>query len=299
MTNAPTPIAPCPVNDRMLTWLCRHLDGIDPAQQHEIEVTTRELIADRRGVAKAIEVASIAALSIRLRGRRAAGQPAAAWLQGALLGGVILLGVVAVETWAEALGSGAEASTRLAAVLAALCVSCGAAVARRGMPLRGAALASAGIVPHLVELHGGDRFFAAFSAAAVGVLALLLGSPSPRRSRHGSVAFDTALVIGIFGAAAVLGSLHAVGVASVVATGVLPALLVGLAVLDPRFGAAAVVLWGWRFIASEPGGLGRALAGLTDDQDPLVLMTRWLVMAIGVFIAIAVTHRAVRRSLLL
>lgn len=67
---------------------------------------------------------------------------------------------------------------------------------------------------------------------------------------------------------------------------IVPMALLALGWFDPRYAAAAVVIWAWRFLATGIGELPDAT---------IVLFLRLVVMAVGVLGATAVTQASLRR----
>lgn len=64
-----------------------------------------------------------------------------------------------------------------------------------------------------------------------------------------------------------------------------PGGLVALGWFDPRYAAAAAVIWLWRFLAADPGAV----------PDATVTFVRLVLMAAGVFFAFAVARISLRR----
>ncbi|HSA48564.1 MAG TPA: hypothetical protein VLH10_00415 [Yinghuangia sp.] len=73
-----------------------------------------------------------------------------------------------------------------------------------------------------------------------------------------------------------------------------PALLLVLGRFDPRLAAAALVVWFWRLVVGDLGGLATALATPAEDGR-VALLARWFLMASGVGVAWVVTRRSIRR----
>lgn len=71
----------------------------------------------------------------------------------------------------------------------------------------------------------------------------------------------------------------------VVWAAVVPAVLVALGWFDPRYAAAAGVVWLWRFLAADPGAA----------PDAVLTFVRLAFMAAGVFFAFTVTRLSLRR----
>ena len=67
---------------------------------------------------------------------------------------------------------------------------------------------------------------------------------------------------------------------------VVPVVLLGLGWFDPRYAAAAAVIWVWRFVDAGVGELPEAT---------VVLFLRLVAMAAGVLGAVAVTQASLRR----
>lgn len=66
---------------------------------------------------------------------------------------------------------------------------------------------------------------------------------------------------------------------------VVPTALVAVGWFDPRYAAAAAVVWLWRFLAADPGAA----------PDAVLTFVRLAFMAAGVFFAFAVTRLSLRR----
>ncbi|WP_018505410.1 hypothetical protein [Parafrankia discariae] len=313
-------------------WLAGRLEGVDPAFAQDVALTVADVGAIRGRRAHLGELGSLAALALRLRARARTGPGLpGVWRGGLYLGAVMLLAVMTVDVWSALLGavtSGAvpavpighgpgwrTAAAGVVAVAGAVGVGLGYD-GRRSGALTATALAA--LVTALVTVvaalsapsGAGPGDLGWLAGLGVVLLGLLLGRPAPRtppsrvprpaarrprrRARRGGVA--AACVSGPLLALAV--TCAAGGAAPVVLrlglTVLLPALCVLLGGQDPRLAAAAAVVWFGRLALGALGELGDALRAVALDRDGLLLL-RWLLMAAGVAIAVAVTGSGSRR----
>lgn len=242
---------------RAIVWVTRGFVGVDAAYRDEVAATTRELAAGMSRCGKAAEVGALAGLALRLRWRhRTAGRVDVTWRQGLFLGGLLLLTAWAARGWAHAAAADAAwPAVGVAAGFSAVLALALCAYARVG--------------------HAG----VGVGRARTRVPAALAAVAAP------AVAYPAALVLGAgVTAGACASALTLVG----------PALLLALGCHDPRWAAAALVLWFSRLVVGDLGAFARAFA-TPGDEERALLLARWFLMASGVLVAWLVAHRSIRR----
>ncbi|MCK9931915.1 hypothetical protein MXD62_33075 [Frankia sp. Mgl5] len=304
-------------------WLAARLEGVDPAFTHDVALTVAEVGATRGRRAHLGELGSLAALALRLRARARAGPGLfGVWRGGLYLGAVMLLVVMTVDVWTAQFGGATPRVTpalligpapgwwtAVAGVTGAVGVGLGYSGRRAGALTATALTALVTLTASLTAANsGGYGDLGWLSGLGVVFLGLLLGRPAqrppvaagpsarcwPRSARRAGVAAAYAA-----GPLLALAATCTAGEAAPVAlrlglTVLLPALCVLLGGQDPRLAAAAAVVWFGRLALGALGELGDALRAVALDRDGLLLL-RWLLMAAGVAIAVAVTGSGSRR----
>ena len=134
---------------------------------------------------------------------------------------------------------------------------------------------------------------------SLGGLALQLrGRRALRESRARVLAAG-----GVLGLAVVLASVAVAAVAPptadvaivVVSGGVIPTALVTAGWFDPRYAAAAGVIWTSRFLSADLGDVPHAVGAVVGDLEATQLLGRLVVMASGVIVAAVVMRSSLRR----
>lgn len=116
---------------------------------------------------------------------------------------------------------------------------------------------------------------------------LLAGLALRLRARRKDHLVVRGVVVGLVLVLAAVVSLSATDsvVLHVVWAAAVPTALVAVGWFDPRYAAAAAVIWLWRFLAADPGAV----------PDASVTFLRLVLMATGVFFAFAVARISLRR----
>ncbi|WTW94703.1 hypothetical protein OG216_15480 [Streptomycetaceae bacterium NBC_01309] len=110
-----------------------------------------------------------------------------------------------------------------------------------------------------------------------------------------SVALAAAAVpVAAYPAALVLGAGVTADACASALTLVGPVFLLAVGRHDPRWAAAALVLWFSRLVAGDLAAFARAFA-TPGDEERMLLLARWFLMASGVLVAWLVAHRSIRR----
>ena len=106
-------------HERAILWLTERFDGVGPAYQRDVALTTCELCREAGRFRRCLELLSLVGLALRLRSHAGTrDRPDAVWSQGVHLGAVLLLTALAAES-----ATGPAGAARYGAVAALIASS--------------------------------------------------------------------------------------------------------------------------------------------------------------------------------
>ncbi len=276
--------------DRVVRWAVRCVSDGD--RRDELLAVTGEAVRNGTRRDAVAEVAGLVGLNLRLRNRRATGDdPVTIWRQGLWIGGLLLALLALVELGVRALADPAPH-----VVVAFLLASCAFIGVAAWLPMMLAVTGPVAVV--LTVLVTVEQPGAGSDLVRLGVLgvAWLLGTPPrPARRRFTALAWCAPVVVGVASSAVVAES-AVLDASTVAVVGVVGAVCLVAGWFDPRLAVAATVVWVWRFLAVDPPRIGDAVVALAGDLDLEALLVRWIAMAAGVVVGLAVSRLSVRRA---